>query len=511
MVDDEKLSDDEVPMVSLEDGEDTDEEEDEILHHVPVAGTSIKTAPDLEPAPKVPVESIPTPAPAPSRMSPVEHIPRDRSGSGSGPSARKHRPRLKSLGILGINNTAGRISNSGEISMKQAGMRRLMAGNRPQQWSRYSGPGSPQFFGDGGMMTAPAQMMGMPLDENGNIIDDGSGMPDDFSPRGSGQKKKKEKGKKTEKQSLGQKIQNSSLAIYIAIILFGYFVAQQGEVLEAHLGQVITVVFNVFSGACIVASVIAGLIVLYRALSGAGIFKKNKKEDEIEMERIPDGVSFGRHQFPEEMRMQSPLDGYWPEDVPMRTRNEYGGPHLFGQSWHEGGTVGLSRRNSHRTQSAQRSYSQPAIHSPKPMYGYDQRGMSSQNVYGPDQRWDQRQHHYRTPHGPKIPIVSGGYEGPLPQQSGTGYDLFPDPYASYDPAWGANSGPQPVKASVRVNIESTKDKKDSFTSPVKVVFRRKESSEAGKLALDDTSPPYVDDFSCKPYGAPPRRFRGIVN
>lgn len=58
------------------------------------------------------------------------------------------------------------------------------------------------------------------------------------------------------------------------------------------------------------------------------------------------------------------------------------------------------------------------------------------------------------------------------------------------------------------------DKKNSFSNPMKIVFehvepKEKELTSETKPSIPVPSSPYYDDFSCKPYGAPPRRYRGI--
>lgn len=531
MDDDENLSHDEVPMVDLEDGDDSEDDEMGPVGvgvsgaALPVAGSTLPAAAGAgaaaaEPAPAEPVQTQQAQAQAarsPRVKTPIETIERDRGHGG-----RRHtRPRMKSAGpgIGGGLNRNGRPSVLEMPGRQQShGSRRQMQANRAYMWSRY--PGSPsQFKHEGGMLTAPGQLMGAPYEEFEGPQPLFEQEEEDSEAAGTGQglngtpdakKKQKDKKKAAAKPlTLGQRINNSSLAIYIAIILFGYFVAKQGEALEANLGQVVTALFNFFSIGSIVASVIAGLVLLYRGLRVSGLFSRKPAVEEVQ--RIPDPAANGAQG--QEYRVPRPLDGYWSEEHEPAWGGEFR-QHAFGPGWHDG--PGLSRRGSQRA-SAQRSYSQPAIQVPTPVYGFEREmspgtgpggpGLSPQ-AYGPANPWDMPPHQRssRGGGGRKIPIVSV-HDSPLPQQPGTGYAIFPDPYKPYE----AYYPPAPaVPAASAPKVEKTNGGKDSFTSPVKVVFRRRES-EGDAPALHAPPSPYVDDFSCKPYGAPPRRFRGIVN
>lgn len=361
-----------------------------------------------------------------------------------------------------------------------------------------------------------------------------------------------------------------SPAVYISIISVSFIIAHQREAIEIYLHEGLIVMLSCLNYVTLVFSVLGGVLLFIRILVSKrlGLFNTAKpvaddRAKDKEKEKEEDREKNRRDQFYDPYRWEEPmLEGYAPERMYQsfpepgmtadlsRTLSKRSLAHEYGEPM------------QFRSNKA-RSYSNPAV-VPTPVYPSwgPQMDIGYEEAAGPPSPMNPYQHsHFGSMNGyqqagmpmggPQSQYLPGpAYEPPtLHSPADPGY-LVPDPQY-YDqasqPAYHQNPAPQPVlpilptydtlreyeeRPSPRQSFElplhipsphfyeppiveiQAKEKRNTFSNPMRILFKRREpEQEAAPKKQNPLSPPpeppYVDDFACKPYGPPPRRYRGI--
>jgi hypothetical protein len=296
----------------------------------------------------------------------------------------------------------------------------------------------------------------------------------------------KDDGDKTTK-TFKDRFSEISPAIYISAICVAFIMAHQREVIEQYLNQAIMLLFSCFTTVSIGAGAIAGLLLVVRIVASLPAFSGKEKKQQYpkagkraeDLDKLK--AAFALSNSATSKSMYNDLRGF-PDLRPSISHQLPLDPDF----------------NPRQSFFSGRSYSHPVVSSPRPMYGWTRPFEPEVSAYAPPAA---------PPTGMFVPPASEEYAPPPVQIPIT------CSYSPYQPSPPAEIHSYregtPFPEYYAVQEITAKDKRTAFSNPIKVLFKRREREQEPNQKPPGEKPAYVDEFACKPYGPPPRRYRGI--
>lgn len=345
----------------------------------------------------------------------------------------------------------------------------------------------------------------------------------------------------------------NSPAVLIAAVSVGFLIVHQKDSIEIYLHEGIGMLFSCINYLTIAGALIGGVILLVKYVILKGVAYMNEQSKPKQKKHRHNK----RHTSPRPVNDNNEMKNFTNDDLAAAAAAAAAGgggfppqpfgqqqPQLFRRPTNSSGIGALPRLDTttqQQQQQAGRSFSQPNIPpilNPTPVYADPNTG-SFFSDYGPQTAplLESAANQHSSYFSPQYDINSNnnsfennndGFKSPFqasPRASGGPPSLirnnssssplqmptlFSDSEGDESDNNNIGGGGLPRMPEADEYYEPIRDyspkKRTVFTNPKRVVFRRREPEpEKGKKEPDS----YVDDFSCKPYGAPPKRYHGV--
>lgn len=348
------------------------------------------------------------------------------------------------------------------------------------------------------------------------------------------EKMQAQESQKDQPKTFVQQVRDLNPAIFIATVSVGFLIVHQKEIIEVYLHEGIGMMFNGINYLTMAAAVVGGLFVLvkYVILNGLKLLNQPQKDQSPQNKpptihsspQFHDPTAFNPYKFKDEYQFPSAFNEL---PQPFFQRRPNNAPTQLPPL-----DTDVSKLH-HNPQG--RSFSQPAIPpilNPTPQYPQPPAheisfgvGVGDGPQTAPIFDFKAQNSYFQPQYDLGSPVDVGGateeskqpaYKQPSPRIT------VPRP----SPLMRNESNPSPLympqnpqmptlhsdseEEEEERNFEPIRDyspkKRTIFTNPKRVVFRRREPDSERVSPKEDA---YVDDFSCKPYGAPPKRYHGV--
>lgn len=341
-------------------------------------------------------------------------------------------------------------------------------------------------------------------------------------------------------KSVVQQIRDLNPAIFIATVSVGFLIVHQKEIIEVYLHEGIGMMFNCINYLTIAGALLGGLFVLtkYVILKGLNYLNQPQQPQNQQQQQTqapPTIHSSPQFHDPTAFHPYSKFkdDFQFPASATTTAFNE---PFFQRRLGNAPTQLPPLDTDFHHHNPQGRSFSQPAIPpilNPTPQYAQPRTAthrheMSFGENTGPQTApihdFKSMQSSYFQPQYDLGSPVDIGEDATTPKYKQPSPPRITVPRPS--PLQRNESNPSPLympenpqmptlhsdseEEEEERNFEPVRDyspkKRTIFTNPKRVVFRRREPDSERVSPKEDA---YVDDFSCKPYGAPPKRYHGV--
>lgn len=340
-----------------------------------------------------------------------------------------------------------------------------------------------------------------------------------------------------------QQVKDLNPAIFIATVSVGFLIVHQKEIIEVYLHEGIGMMFKCINYLTIAGALLGGLFVLtkYVILKGLKYLNQpqNQNQNQQPLTQQPqpqpqpqpptihsspqfhDPTAFNPYKFKDDFQFSS---GFNNDPQPFFQRRAGNAPTQLPPL-----DTDMNKFHHHNPQG--RSFSQPAIPpilNPTPQYAKPPTAHDMSFGDGPQtapihdfkaqNSYFQPQYDLGSPvdmgasdelkqpaYKQQSPRITVPRPSPLMRNESNPSPLYM-PENPQMPTLHSDSEEEEEERNFEPVRDYSPKKRTIFTNPKRVVFRRREPDTERASPKDDA---YVDDFSCKPYGAPPKRYHGV--